>query len=104
MIGLGIPELLRDSLLGAAIGAVLLILLVCPKHWRDWREGTDPRGLWFLVMWAGVIITTAVILKLLYRIPIVTPSGDAWWYLSGLLCIVVGVAGIVRTWPPREAP
>lgn len=100
MTGVGVPELLRDSMLGAAIGAFALILLACWKHIQDWREGRR-RAKWFLVMWAGVLITTGVILKLLYRIPFVNPTADAWWYLAGLVCIVIGVLGIVRTWGQR---
>lgn len=102
MTAWGVPEFLRDSLLGGALAAIALILLVCPKHIRDWRDGTDPRAKWFLVMWGGVITTTGVILSILYRLPIVRPEPVSWWYLIGLTLITVGVLGIVRTWPPRE--
>lgn len=103
MIALSIPEFLRDSLLGASLAAIALILFACFKHVQDWRTG-HRRAKWFLIMWSGVITTTAVILRLLYRIPFVNPTPDAWWYLVGLTLLTIGVLGIVRTWNQKEPP
>lgn len=103
MIAFSIPAFLRDSLLGASTAAILLILFACWKHVQDWRAG-HTRAKWFLIMWSGVIITTAVILKLLYRIPFVNPTADSWWYLVGLTLLTIGVLGIVRTWNQKEPP
>lgn len=103
MTAFTLPEFLRDSLLGAAVASIALILVACFKHVQDWRGG-NTRAKWFLIMWSGVIITTAVILKLLYRIPFVTPTADSWWYLVGLTLLTIGVLGIVRTWNQKEPP
>lgn len=101
MTGFGIPELLRDSMFGASIGAIALILLACWKHGQDWRRG-NRRAKWFLITWAGIITITGTILSILYRLPVVRPEPVSWWYLVGLSLIVIGVLGIVRTWGQKE--
>lgn len=72
----------------AAGGATALVLF----HMRDMLDGKR-EAMAFALSRIGFVIIVVLLAKIVIRLPELPPSGDVWWYVTGLV-----LAGLGYSW------
>lgn len=93
-----IGDILKWSIVGASIAAVLLTFGMALQLFLEYRRGRRAAALAWLGRQVGVIVVIGLITEAVAMAPFITPAWRSWVYLGGLALYDAGTLYLAMHW------